>query len=182
MVSEKVKQAAAKVATKAAQVVDAVPAGAIPTKAATSTPASKAATATVPKNGKGKKKHRQPSEFDNHEMAIEINDMLDLVDPAPAGSMIVDPASKFKVGQCAVATAAEFTESPDMDIHPGYLLIFAVLAYGAVVGMHYWFSKKGVKTKVVQDRRPQAASPTSAAEAASVANGHEKKEGLFAGI
>ena len=61
--------------------------------------------------------------------------MLDALDKAPEDAAVHNPASKFKVGECAMATAATFTSS-ELQIHPGWLLAFSLAAYATVVIVH----------------------------------------------
>ena len=85
--------------------------------------------------------YASPSKYRNDEWAININGMLDGMDPAPPESRLGRPASKVMVGECAMATAEEWglTEDGGVRIHPGYLLLFAVLAYLLIVTIHYVF-------------------------------------------
>jgi hypothetical protein len=66
---------------------------------------------------------------------MDINRMLDSLDKPGPDAMFQNPATKFKTGECAMATAATFTSS-EMQIHPGWLLAFSLAAYATVVVVH----------------------------------------------
>lgn len=107
--------------------------------------------------GKG---HPSPMKYEGDKFAVKINGMLNEVDPAPQGAFLSEPASKVMVGECAMATAEAFGLSSDADetpIHPAWLLLIAVLAYGAIVAMHVWLygKPKDQKATTKPERREE---------------------------
>lgn len=92
------------------------------------------------------KKYPSPSQFAGHPWAVDINRMLDSLDKPedPASALFTAPASKFKVGECAMATAATFS-TPDMNIHPAWLLALSLCAYATVVVVHRLDKKDAAK-------------------------------------
>lgn len=90
----------------------------------------------------GKRKYPSPSSYKGTEWAVGINAMLDGLDAPGDDALFHDPASKFMVGECAMATAATMTDA-DLNIHPGYLLCFSLVAYAAVVAVHRFAPKQG---------------------------------------
>lgn len=109
-------------AAAAPEVVDKVPAGAVPAG----------------------KKYPSPTSYKNHEWAKGINDLLNKADPAPPNSFLGSPASKLWIGESAMATAEAWGLNADakaVPIHPGFLLLFGVVAYVLVLVVHYKLAK-----------------------------------------
>jgi hypothetical protein len=115
------------VAGAAAEVVEAMPADAVP--------ADDAADAQHGKN----KPHQYPSpmKYQGHKWAARINRILDRLDASQPGEVWHKPAETVMVGECAMATGEAFgldsKDSKQVPIHPGWLLLFAVLAFAAII-------------------------------------------------
>lgn len=135
------------VAAAAAEVVDKVPAGAVPADLA-----GKAA----------KKMYPSPMAYRGNEYAEIINGLLNQVSPydetGAAGKphVLANPANKVLVGECAVATAVAWGMSDDATetpMHPGYWLLFATLAFLVVVGVGWYVKTK--KAAPPAERSPE---------------------------
>lgn len=102
------------------------------------------ALTTAPSVPGARKMFPSPTKYEGHKWATKINGLLDKADSAPTGSMLADPAKTVMVGECAMATGEAFgltAPGDEVPIHPGWLLMCALIAYLVIIGIQIWMNK-----------------------------------------
>jgi hypothetical protein len=131
--------------------------------------AAAASVVGIPASGGGEvaklKSYPSPMKYKDDPFARKLDGFLDKAGDPDAASILSAPASTVMVGECAMASAEAWGVKADgthVPIHPGWLLLFSVLAYAAMVAfVHFAKRKDAPKTldpKVEEQRRAQLAS------------------------
>lgn len=113
---------------------------------------------------KARKTYPSPLKYENSPLARKLNAILDKADLAQPGDLLSKPAATCMVGECALATGEAMgltgEGADEVPVHPGWLLLCAVVAYAAIIAFQH-FTVAKAPPKPVGDQAQREAERAS---------------------